>query len=85
MFCLDFDAIDIELYGNERNEEYQRIEVVLTPCNYLHTHLGFTGDSIADECVADLDAQIKYLGPLNFLLYHTEEVFHPEKFDTDAI
>ena len=52
-YCLDWTD-DILLYGNEKNEDYQRIEVVLTPCNYLHTHLGFEGDSIHPDCVADL-------------------------------
>ena len=71
MFCLDWSD-DILLYGNEKNEEYQRIELVLTPCNYLHTHLGFEGDTIHPECVADLEKQIEYLGPLDFMIYHTE-------------
>ena len=55
MFCIDFDeGEDIKIYGNERNDEYQRVEIVLVPCNYLHTHLGHKGDSIHPDCVRDL-------------------------------
>ena len=54
MFCLDWTE-DILLYGNEKNEEYQRIELVLTPCNYLHTHLGYKDDTVHEECVDDLE------------------------------
>ena len=53
MFCLDKE-VDIRVYGNERNDNYQRLELVLVPCNYIHTHLGYEGDSVHPECVADL-------------------------------
>ena len=79
MFCLDWDNEDLLLYGDEKKSEYtyQRIEFDMTPCNYLHTHLGFEGDTIHDACIYDLDEQIENLGSLNFVLYHTEEVFQP--------
>ena len=73
MFCLDWSE-DISIYGNERNDNYQRIELVLVPCNYLHTHLGFEGDTIHPDCVANLDEQIDYLGPIEFLMYYTEDI-----------
>ena len=85
MFCLDWDSQDILIYGNERNDEYQRIELVMTPCNYLHTHLGYKGDQIHPECVEDLDVQTEYLGPLDFVLYHTEDIFVPNGFDENSI
>lgn len=41
MFCIDWgenanEEDDIVLYGNENNDEYQRIEFMLNPCNYVH-------------------------------------------------
>ena len=53
------------------------MEVALVPCNYLHTHLGYTGDSIHEGCEANLDKQIEYLGQLYFLIYYSEEVLMP--------
>ena len=63
MFCIDADET-IRIYGNENNNNYQRIEILLTPCNYLHTHLGYEGDSVHPDCIADLDQQMEYLGPI---------------------
>ena len=55
MFCIDWDKADINLYGNENNENYQRLEIALVPCNYIHTKWGYQNDSIAEECIADLE------------------------------
>ena len=52
MFCLDWEREDIEIYGNEKNAEYSRLEVVLVPCNYVHTHLGYTEDFVHEDCIA---------------------------------
>jgi len=41
--------------------------------------MGYTEDSVREDCVADLDAQKEYLGPLNVNLY-----FNNEKFDKQA-
>ena len=53
---MDDDAMrTVEIYGDENNVEHQRIEMLLLPCNYLHTDTGYTGDSIHPECIDDLD------------------------------
>lgn len=75
MFCLDWHDAKLRLYGNEKNTNFQRLEIIFLPCNYLHTHLGYEGDSVHPECVADLQQQIDYLGPLDFMIYHTQEGF----------
>ena len=54
MFCID-EFENFVVYGNEKNSEYQRVEVILVPCNYLNTQFGYTEDSIHPECIADLD------------------------------
>ena len=57
MFCLDDPDEGEEehiVYGNENNENFQRIEVVLLPCNYVHTYMGYKEDSIHPECIGDL-------------------------------
>ena len=52
--CIDWTD-NITIYGEEnRSKKYQRLEFVFVPCNYIHTHLGYTGDKVADECIADL-------------------------------
>ena len=57
MLCLDWDDDEpIELIGTSIDDDYTRLEVVLTPCNYKHTQLGYQGDSISPECVTDLES-----------------------------
>ena len=84
MFCLEWSD-DIQVYGNEKNDFHQRIEIVLVPCNYQHVELGDVGDTIHPECVEDLQKQIEYLGPINFMIYHTEDVFQQEEYGERAV
>ena len=38
MLCLDWDDGDpLEIIGADSNDDYTRLEVVLVPCNYIHT------------------------------------------------
>ena len=56
MYCLDWEGDGVEdklIYGHSKNDEYQRLDIVLVPCNYVHSYLGYEGDSIPDECLAD--------------------------------
>ena len=37
LFCIDWDDDDpIEIYGDEIDMNYSRLEILLTPCNYIH-------------------------------------------------
>ena len=56
MLCIDWkDDYPVEILGSEFDSDYSRLEVLLLPCNYLHTMLGYQGDSISDECVGSLE------------------------------
>ena len=44
-----------------------------------------TEDTISEECVGDLEEQIKYLGKVNWLIYHSEEVLVDGKYAKDAV
>ena len=64
LFCIDWDELgdDIEIYGNWRDaSKYQRLEFLLTPCNYVHKKLGWDGDFVPDGCIEDLQQQKEYL------------------------
>lgn len=82
MFCID-PTEELHIYGNEKSYNYQRLELIITPCNYLHTHLGYEGDSIHPECIADLDKQKEYLGPIDLMLYFSEDYLSARSFDDD--
>ena len=53
--CIDWTD-DLLIYGEEnRSKKYQRLEFNFVPCNYIHQHLGYTEDRVAEECIADLE------------------------------
>ena len=80
LFCIEWDKADINLHGNENKKNYEIIEIMVLPCNHRLTHIGDTEDRITEECVADLDAQIEYLGPLNLIFYYDQKIFKQDKF-----
>ena len=42
MFCLDWkDSDPFELLGALRDDDFIRFDIVLNPCNYLHTMLDY--------------------------------------------
>ena len=56
MFCIDWYDDDLfEILGSDEDDDHTRVEVVLVPCNYLHTQFGYDGDSISPECIGDLE------------------------------
>ena len=58
---------------------------MLTPCNYVHKYLGYEGDTIKDECIADLNAQLKYLGSYKVYTYASQNDFDQKKFGDESI
>lgn len=43
LFCIDWDNLDgdeISVWGVENDDNYQRWEFVLLPCNYIHAEFG---------------------------------------------
>ena len=77
--CLDLEKFGDELAIWSTNQDeisYQRFDFVLLPCNYVHAEFGPTDDVIADECIADRDSQMDYLGNLIITILTTEEVFN---------
>lgn len=60
---------ELPIWGETSSGQHQRIEMLLVPCNYVHSYMGYEGDFIRDDCVADLEKQIEYLGPLDLSIY----------------
>ena len=58
---------DLFVGGDEAGGNYQTLEVLMVPCNYIHT--SGPAVNIPKECIADLDKQIEYMGPLEMVLY----------------
>ena len=57
--CLDEDPVhQIELYGREVYDDYQRLEVFVLPCNSISTELGLINGKtglVSEECNRDIE------------------------------
>ena len=59
MFCINFeDEDEILITGEFGDDYYSKLDVLLVPCNYLHTKNNYTGDSVSPECIPDKEEQI---------------------------
>ena len=58
MFCVELGDLaegELSIYGVENDDNYQRWEFVLLPCNYVHAELGQVGDIIHEKCASLID------------------------------
>lgn len=56
LYCLDWDELgdEIEVQGFAHTvDNYRIMSFDIVPCNYIHSYLGYEGDSIAEGCIAD--------------------------------
>ena len=52
---MDYDdANPLQIYGNNDNSSnYQTLDAILTPCNYLHKEIDPDGVyTVSDECIS---------------------------------
>ena len=86
MFCVDWnDDEPFELLGHERDDNFARFDIVLNPCNYLHTLLDYKDDSVSSECVTDLQKQIQYIGPSQVITYVNMEKINSIAYGDEMI
>ena len=72
LFCVDWDDDNpFVLQGNENNFSFATIDILLLPCNYVHSDYGDIGDFVHKDCIANKRAQEEYLGNINAIIYHT--------------
>ena len=74
------------IYGKEIDADYQRIDIAMLPCNYVHAEFS-PGDpsTVSEDCIADRQQQIEYLGPINWLIYFSEDVLKLDQFGDESI
>ena len=67
--CLDWNGDqDMEIYGNENESNYQRIEVDLVPCNLINTDESVLADGVSPKCDPKLEEQKKYVARSHWLM-----------------
>ena len=83
LFCIDWDDYNdgtISVWGVENDDNYQRFEFNLVPCNYVHAQIVSTNDTVHPECNADRDIQMKYLGNMVVKMYVVDANFDRSSF-----
>ena len=80
MLCLDWENSGVDFQGSEGSSIWSYLDVVVMPCNVKLTNLGADDDRISPECSGDLQEQIKYLGPMNVLVYFNQESFKQDEY-----
>ena len=65
--CLDWTSI--ELSGEEPATNTRTLDVMFLPCGQSELWIGGKEKRIPDDCNYDRDELIKYLGPLQMLMY----------------
>ena len=86
LFCLDKWEDELLLVGGEYNEnEYNSLDLIMSPCNYIHHEMSEWGDTVNDECIPDLKQQLAYMGPLDVVIYMNSERFDQNEYDKAAI
>ena len=77
LYCLDWDEVgeELDIWGFDGYQDYRYVDIILVPCNYLHTSYGWTEDRIAEECVHDRDQIEDYLKNIRAYVYISVQKF----------
>ena len=54
---------------------------MVAPCNYVHAEIGPTNDTVREDCVADKQTQVDYLGNMQIIYYIDEEFFQLQDYE----
>ena len=67
--CLDWDEMDLEIYGSENESNYQRLEVIVMPCNSRNTNDNILDEGvISDTCNENPEFQKEYLARSHWVM-----------------
>ena len=86
LMCLDWDkdGDNIEIWGAESGYEYQRLEFIFVPCNFIHD--GKDGATYnKSECIANETAQRDYLKSYYINMYISDNTFRQDSFGDESI
>ena len=78
--------------GGWAYDDLSEIEVILAPCNYIHEEYGpmvfpsgAIGDTVSDECIANVDEQKEFMGPLEVMILINNEKLNLFEYGDDSI
>ena len=75
MMCLDWEKEDPFFAGYESNPDYKTLDLMFLPCSADDRLSGTNESRIPENCNSNRDELIKYLGPLQMVLYFNSGEF----------
>ena len=86
-YCIDWDEEDpYVIYGLEGEANYQRLEMLLLPCNVVMSEIETSPKwEVKENCEGSLEEQIKYVGQSQVLMLVNKERFMPQKYGDQTI
>ena len=84
LYCIDYDD-SIKIAGTGYSLDYEKLEVVFAPCNYLHSTAGYLDRPVPDTCIGDLEKQLEYLGNMQITVLYNDEEFNQAEYGSGAI
>ena len=88
-YCLDWDKNEpFEIFGDENQDNYRRLELNFMPCNSIGTDLGIMQGELGvvnSECETSLEKQSEYIGKSHLLILANMARFRPELYGEKAI
>ena len=85
LYCIEIDD-SINISGKASSNDFQKLEIIFAPCNYIHTSFGYEDKRpVPDTCVSDLDKIKDYLGNIQLTVLYNDEEFDQSKYGAAAI
>ena len=75
----------MEIWGQDTYENYRYVDIILVPCNYVHTAYGYTEDKVTDECLSNKTLAEDYLRNIRAYVYMSEKRFERKGYDQETI
>ena len=86
MYCIDwYEEEPIVIGGEYEDDYYSELDIILAPCNYVHTVGGYTEDSVHPDCEPNLKRQWNYVGPSQWLFFMNQERINLEEYGSEII
>ena len=77
MQCLDWvDSEPFVIEGNRASGSFVSLDFEYYPCNIIASG-DLQKEKVGDECIADKQKQLDYVGDVNFVFLSNQERFNP--------
>ena len=86
LFCLDWKAANLTLHGSWRDTlAFSAIDLIMLPCITSYTLANGQQAEVRNDCVADKQEVMDYLGPLQATIFYNDVKFIQNKYGNERL